>query len=160
MRLIKVLRFFGIAKNTYNGCTYTLVDNRARHLNMRYCLISNSYLLYPVRYYSYLEEFQKKSDSTNFEKNLLLQIRVHCSSQVSPTLLLSLETPKNLIYFYHFGDKTSLKHYLDGTFTTCAGLLSIMIGVAKHMGFSKCIILWCDYLDSPKFGGHFYSDSK
>jgi len=36
--------------------------------------------------------------------------------------------------------------------------LDIMLGIAKYMGFSKVILLGCDYLGSPKLEGHFYSD--
>ena len=34
-----------------------------------------------------------------------------------------------------------------------------MISFAKYLGFSKAILLGCDYLGSPKLEGHFYSDS-
>ena len=37
------------------------------------------------------------------------------------------------------------------------GALSIMIGVAKYMGFKKAILIGCDYLGSPKYEGHFYA---
>ena len=43
--------------------------------------------------------------------------------------------------------------YLDGS-------LDVMIGIAKYMGFSKAILLGCDYLGQPKVDGHFYSDEK
>ena len=35
-----------------------------------------------------------------------------------------------------------------------------MIGVAKYLGFSKAVLLGCDYLGSPKLEGHFYSDEE
>ena len=38
-------------------------------------------------------------------------------------------------------------NYLDGS-------LDIMIGIAKYMGFSKAILLGCDYLGQPKVDGH------
>jgi len=67
------------------------------------------------------------------------------------------KTPKNLNFFYHFGDKTSTSCDLGGKFAISIGALHIMIGVAKYLGFSKAILLGCDYLGSPKMEGHFYA---
>ena len=35
-----------------------------------------------------------------------------------------------------------------------------MLGVAKYLGFSKVVLLGCDYLGYPCLEGHFYSYDK
>lgn len=35
-----------------------------------------------------------------------------------------------------------------------------MLGVAKYLGFSKAVLIGCDYLGTPPFFGHFYADRK
>ena len=141
------------------GCSYTLTDNRAKKLNMEYCIISDSYLLYPVRYNSYLKKIQNNLIGPILRK-LIKQNKKTTFFTSLTNYFAFLKKPTNLNYFYHFGDKTSTSHYLDGTFATSGGALQIMLGVAKYLGFSKAIILGCDYLGSPKFEGHFYSDKK
>ena len=40
------------------------------------------------------------------------------------------------------------------------GALEIMLSTAQYLGFSKAILLGCDYLGKPVIRGHFYADSK
>ena len=35
-----------------------------------------------------------------------------------------------------------------------------MLGIAKYLGFSKVVLLGCDYLGLPCMDGHFYSNNK
>ena len=35
-----------------------------------------------------------------------------------------------------------------------------MLGVAKYLGFSKAILIGCDYLGTPPLMGHFYADTE
>ena len=139
------------------GCSYTLTDKRAKKINIEYCIISDGYLLYPVRYNSYLKKFQNNLIGPILRK--LIKENQNTTFFTSLTNYFAfLKKPVNLNFFYHFGDKTSKDYNLDGTFATAGGALQIMIGVAKYLGFSKAIVLGCDYLGSPKYGGHFYSD--
>ncbi len=56
---LKYFDFSALPKIPMIGCSYTLTDNRVKDLNMQYCIISDGYLLYPIRYNSYLKKFQK-----------------------------------------------------------------------------------------------------
>jgi hypothetical protein len=63
-------------------------------------------------------------------------------------------------FFHHFGMKESNSYDLSGNFSTCHGAVDIMIGMAKYLGFSKIVVMGCDYLGVPTMLGHFYSDYK
>jgi len=140
-------------------CTaYSLVDNRLKDVNVRYWVIPDSYVLYPV-----IMNHVEKKIAKNYLRPILKKIALN-NRQV--TLIHSLThfysffpKTKDVVYYHHFGDKKSGSFDLAGDFATCAGSLHIMIGVARFLGFSKAILLGCDYLGSPKLEGHFYSDS-
>ena len=151
-----------IPKNAYSiVASYSLTDKRILALNISYSVTSDSYVLYPIR----------KNNSRHIggvislnEAGKILKKIIKKNTEVifftSVTHYYSfLFRPNNLNYFYHFGDKQSGSFDISGNFATCAGALDIMIGLAKYMGFSKVVLLGCDYLGSPKLEGHFYSDS-
>lgn len=138
--------------------THSLADKRLANLNVRYWVLSDPYLLYPLRY---MDRYKKI-----YKNQLLPLFKSYAEKNPDVTLITSLTNwysffrrPKNIIYFHHFGDKSSLSFDLSQNFTTCSGALDIMIGAAKYFGFSKAIILGCDYLGSPKLEGHFYGES-
>tara|TARA_Y100000022_G_C13259449_1_gene381825 strand:- start:777 stop:1592 length:816 start_codon:yes stop_codon:yes gene_type:complete len=66
---------------------------------------------------------------------------------------------KNTNYFHHFGERLPNKDIcdLDYKFSFMAGGLHAAIGIAIYFGFSKAILVGCDYLYTPKRFGHFYS---
>jgi hypothetical protein len=138
--------------------THSLADKRlAKNLNVRYWVLSDPYLLYPLRY---MDRYKKI-----FRNQLLPLFKSYAAKNPNVTLITSLTNwysffrqSKNIIYFHHFGDKSSSSFDLSQNFATCSGALDIMIGAARYLGFSKAIILGCDYLGSPKLEGHFYGD--
>ncbi|MBE7411802.1 MAG: hypothetical protein HS129_07030 [Leptospiraceae bacterium] len=67
---------------------------------------------------------------------------------------------KEVSYFYNFGDKDGNNCDLADNFSVCFSSLSAMIGIAKYMGFSKAILIGCDYLGLPRMESHFYSDKQ
>lgn len=138
------------------GCSYSLTDKRTNVLNLQYCVISDPYLLYPIRHNKTHKTLQRNMIGPIMRKLIL--------NNKGTTFFTSLtnyfgffKTPENLNFFYHFGDKTSSSYDLGGKFAVSRGALHIMIGVAKYLGFSKAILLGCDYLGSPKLEGHFYA---
>lgn len=136
----------------------SLIDKRLANVDMRYWVVPDSYALYPVTY-NFIER--------KIQRAQLLPIKERIASKNRDITLISSLTNfysffpkvKNVVYFHHFGEKQSLSYDLANNFSTCFGSLDIMIGVAKYLGFSKVILLGCDYLGSPKLEGHFYSDS-
>ena len=140
------------------GCTYSLTDKRLTSQKLTYCVISDSYLLYPFRLHNYTNKIAfnyvapilKKIIKNNSETQFFTSITNYYSFFVNPS---------NLNYFHHFGEKRLISSNLAENFTNCAGALDIMIGIAKYMGFKKVVLLGCDYLGTPKMEGHFYSDS-
>lgn len=155
---LKYYNLAAIKKYPSIGCSYSLADKRMAALEMTYCVTSDSYLLYFFRQHSYSNKI-----IVNFIGPILKKIiRKNINTQFFTSLTnyySFLRRPNNLSYFHHFGDKTSGSYDLAGNFSNCSGALEIMISLAKYMGFSKVILLGCDYLGSPKLEGHFYSDS-
>jgi hypothetical protein len=155
---LKYYNLAAIKKHHSIGCSYSLADKRMSALEMTYCITSDSYLFYFFRKDSYSDKI-----IVNFIGPILKKIiRKNSNTQFFTSLTnyySFLHSPKNLSYFYHFGDKHSGSYDLSGSFSTCAGALDIMLGLAKYLGFSKVVLLGCDYLGTPKLEGHFYSDS-
>jgi len=154
---LKYYDFSALPKIPSIGCSYSLTDNRTKDLNMQYCVTSDPYLLYPIRHNKTYKKFQRNLIEPIMRKLIL--------KNKGTTFFISLTNyfgffriPENLNFFYHFGDKTSTSCDLGGKFAVSKGALHIMIGVAKYLGFSKAILLGCDYLGSPKLEGHFYAD--
>ena len=153
------LKYFDISKLpniTKIGCTYSLIDNRLKENTLNYCIFSDSYLLYPYRQHSYKNSIQR-----NFIEPILKKLVNNNSNTIFFTSLTNclafLQTPKNVRFFHHFGNKNNDLFDLTKIFNMSNGALSIMIGVAKYMGFKKAILIGCDYLGSPKYEGHFYA---
>lgn len=141
------------------GCSYSLLDIRARKLSMKYCAITDSYLLYPFRKHSY----ENKIQNNHIGPILKTLVRRHPETTFFTSLTNYygfLRHPANLRFFYHFGERASLSYDLAGVFGASQGALSIMLGMAKYLGFSKAIILGCDYLGQPKLEGHFYAHDR
>ena len=155
---LKYHEISAIKKQTSIGCTYTLADKRIAALGLTYCVIPDSYFFYHFRRDSFsgkpvvncigpiLKKIIKRNLDTRFFSSLTNYYGF-------------IRRPKNLSYFHHFGDKTSGSYDLAGHFSYCNGALDMMIGLAKYMGFSRVVLLGCDYLGSPKLEGHFYSNS-
>ncbi len=141
------------------GCSYSLTDQRMAKLGMDYCITSDSYLLYPLRKDSYSGEIILNLISPILKKIIRKNTATHFFTSLT-NYYSFISKPSNLSYFYHFGDTTSDNYDLAGKFSYVAGALDMMIGIAKYMGFSKVILLGCDYLGSPKLEGHFYSDDE
>ena len=154
------LKYFDISKlpNIPKiGCSYSLIDNRLEKNGLNYCIFSDSYLLYPFRPHSYSNKIQR-----NFIAPILKKIVKNNPNTIFFTNLTNclsfLQTPKNIRFFHHFGNKNNDLFDLTKIFNMSNGALSIMIGVAKYMGFKKAILIGCDYLGSPKYEGHFYAN--
>ncbi|CAM8381156.1 hypothetical protein [Candidatus Methylopumilus planktonicus] len=138
--------------------THSLADKRMKDVDVRYWILSDPYLLYPLRYM----DFHKKI----FKNKLLPIFKRYALNNFNVTLITSLTNlysffwhSNKIIYFHHFGKKSNLSYDLSENFTSCGGSLDIMIGAARYFGFSKAILLGCDYLGSPKLEGHFYGNN-
>ena len=155
---LKYYDFSALPKIPAIGCSYTLTDNRTRDINVQYCVISDGYLLYPIRHNHTHKKFQRNLIAPIMRKLIFRNKQTTFFTSLTNSFAF-FRRPENLKYFYHFGDKTSTSYLMDGAFATSGGALHIMLGVAKYLGFSKAIVLGCDYLGSPKSEGHFYADS-
>jgi hypothetical protein len=140
------------------GCTYALADKRMVSAGLTYCIIPDSYLFYYFR-----RGVSSRKPAVNWIGPILKKIIL---KNVNTKFFCSLtnyygfkKKPMNLNYFHHFEDKISGSYDLASNFSYCSGALDMMIGLAKYLGFSKVVLLGCDYLATPKLEGHFYSDS-
>jgi hypothetical protein len=139
------------------GCSYSLADQRIATLGMDYCITSDSYLLYPLRKDSYSGEIIFNLIGPILKKIIRKNTATHFFTSLT-NYYSFIRKPSNLSFFHHFGDITSDNYDLAGKFSYVTGALDIMLGTAKYMGFSKVILLGCDYLGSPKLEGHFYAE--
>ncbi|SVE15729.1 uncharacterized protein METZ01_LOCUS468583, partial [marine metagenome] len=146
------------------GCTYTLIDKRAQSLNFKYFIFSEQYLFYSL-FYNFQSAYKKKF---RFQKNIIRKIfekTIARNPNINYFINLTnyyseVSRNPNINYFYHFGDSTSDSYDLAGNFSAMQGALEIMLSTAQYLGFSKAILLGCDYLGKPVIRGHFYADSK
>ena len=146
------------------GCTYTLIDKRAQTLNMQYLVFTEQYLFYPLFYnfqpaYKKIIRLQKNIIRKIFEKTINRNSNINFFINLT-NFYARVARNTNVHYFYHFGDKTSDNYDLAGDFSAMQGALEVMLSTAQYLGFSKAILLGCDYLGKPVIRGHFYADSK
>lgn len=140
-------------------CSYSLIDKRIESLNVQYFVVAETYFLYSLLYNArpLTKGFQKNKMRPIFEK-IFLRFK-NITTIISITNFYSSVCRKvNLNYFHHFGDRASSSNNLAGNFATCSGSIDMMIGIAKYLGFSKAVVLGCDYLGVPPMHGHFYGD--
>lgn len=156
---LKKLDFNTIKKIPSIGCTYSLIDKRFRSFGLDYCAVPENYFFYPIRRDSYLPKIVK-----NYIGRIMLKI---IKNNKKTQFFCSLTNfyafqhlNGNVNYFYHFGSSDSKNFNLAGKFSSSTGALDMMIGLAKYMGFSKAVLVGCDYLGDPAYEGHFYSDSN
>lgn len=156
------LKYYNIAaikqKHLSIGCTYSLADKRMVELGLDYCITSDSYLFYPLRKDSYSGKIVSNLIGPILRKIIWRNTKTQFFTSLT-NYYSFVRKPSNLSYFHNFGDVISDSYDLADKFTYCTGALDVMIGFAKYMGFSKVILLGCDYLGSPKLEGHFYSDA-
>lgn len=158
------LKFYDISKLPNNPaivCAFSLIDKRMSFLNVQYYVTTDSYSLYSILYNTYplVRKFQwnqvRKIYSDIFKQNKHLKTFVNITNLYS-----SICRRDNIHYYHYFEDKESFNHDLSGSFSNCRAALDTMLGVAKYLGFSRAVLIGCDYLGTPPVMGHLYSDSK
>jgi hypothetical protein len=158
---LKYYDISNISRHPIIAVTNAVIDKRMKKLNVKYLVTTDSYSLYPLLYntYPFVRKFQISKTYRIFKRILSefpdVQFFVNLTNFYSP-----LCRNNNVNYFYHFGNRKNIGHNLAGSFSECAGALDIMIGMAKFFGFSKAVLVGCDYLGSPPVMGHFYADAK
>ena len=156
---LKLYDISQIPLNTSIVCGYNLLDKRMDKLNIKYFVTTDSYSLYSILFntYPFIRRFQKNKIrpmfKEMFKKNPDLKIFVNITNIYS-----TLCRRKNIHFYHYFNDKKSFKHDLAGSFSNCRAALDTMLGVAKYMGFSKAVLIGCDYLGTPPLMGHVYAD--
>jgi len=143
------------------GCSYTLIDKRMADLNVKYVFSTDPYLFYPILYntYPFIRKFQKNLIRGMFEKSIKGNQRVEFFLNLT-NFYAPICRQKNVNLIYHFGNKNGEELDMAGNFDGMDGALDIMIAGAKYMGFSKAILVGCDYLGNPPLLGHFYGDQE
>ena len=144
------------------GCTYSPIDKRLKSSGLTYCIFPSAYLMYPIwkkRNPKTGKKIQLNSLAPIFKKiikeNNKTQFFISLTDKYS-----FLKRPKNINFIYHCGNKKSESFDMSGSFSTLTGALDSMLGVAKYLGFTKVVLLGCDYLGNPCMEGHFYSNHK
>jgi hypothetical protein len=161
---LKYYNFAKLPKYDSIVCTHSLTDQRMKDIKVKYCILSNPYTLYPLYNNPYNHLIQYNYLSKIFKRMINENELVTFITSITNYYAHIINRPKNIKYFHHY-TKTDLKinklsYDLAGIFNSTAGALDIMIGVAKYIGYSKIILLGCDYLGQPSTGGHFYSNYK
>ena len=156
------LKYFDLSvlsNATTIGCTYSLMDNRLSTSSLNYCVFPSAYLMYPLWKKKNLitgQRIQLNALSPIFKKLIKENNKTHFFVSLTDRYSF-LKTPENMSYIYHFGKKEGYSFDMAGAFSLLDGGLDAMIGIAKYLGFSKLVLLGCDYLGSPCLEGHFYS---
>jgi hypothetical protein len=138
-------------------CTFSLVDKRLKKKNVKYNIFSEPYIMYPMVFNDYTHKVQKNPMRKIFRKLISENKQVNFFSSITNSLGYFLK-PSNVHYWHHFGLKDFSSNDLAGKFSTCSTALDNMIGLSRYLGFSKALILGCDYMCNPKMEGHFYAD--
>ena len=157
------LKYYDISKLPKNDiivCSYSLIDNRLKSLNIKYYIHSDSYSLYPI-------QFNEHPDAKKLQINKIQNIfnKIFKSNKIVSFVNITniyskVCRRKNIFYYHSFQGSQTLSDDISGNFTNCKAALDIMLGVAKYMGYSKAVLLGCDYLGAPPLMGHFYADKK
>jgi len=141
------------------GCSYALMDKRLIDAGLNYCVYPSSYLMAPLWKSRQTGKIQFNSLMPIFKKiikdNNKTQFFINLTDKYS-----FLNPPKNINFIYHCGNTNSNSYDMSGEFSTVTGGLDFMLGIAKYLGFSKVVLLGCDYLGLPCLEGHFYSSNK
>ncbi len=155
---LKYFDFDALPKIPAIGCNFSPIDNRMKKLDFRYWVVPDSYPFLSFYYHMHTNSFRK-----NFFTTKGRRLFTDNSDKIIFTSITGLYGNKKgfgkIVYFNHYGDKTTPSYDLAGNFAVSHGSLHAMIGIAKYLGFAKAIVLGCDYLGTPKLQKHFYSDA-
>ena len=167
------LKFFDISKLPKHitiATTFSLFDKRMKYMKPEYYILPDQYNFYPFTIDR--DKYGNKIKGLSLTVNYLSTIFKKIINDNPETLFFTsitnfysfMRRPKNLNYFAVtniFKNELSKPSYdLSKDFNCLDGSLDIMIGTAKYLGFSKAILVGCDYLGTPKYEGHFYSDES
>ncbi|EOQ97969.1 hypothetical protein LEP1GSC195_1069 [Leptospira wolbachii serovar Codice str. CDC] len=143
------------------SCSYALIDKRLEGLNVKYNVLTDTYLLYRILFntYGFMRKFQVNQVRSIFERLISRNPQVHFFTSIT-NFYSTIARSKNVSFFYHFGEKETYKHDLAGVFSNCAAAADVMMATAKYLGFKKAIIIGCDYFGVPPMLGHFYANYK
>ena len=126
-------------------------------IDLQYMVFPESFGLYPMIRNTYNNKYQE---------NILGKMAVKAIQEypnvtwfTSLTNVLAGLPMKNVRYHYHFGQREPSSDFIDlcGKFSFMKGGLHAALGLAVAMGFSRLLLIGCDYLHNPTIGGHFYS---
>jgi hypothetical protein len=159
------LKYYDIDKLPDNPsivCAHSLIDNRLKKMNIKYLAITDSYILYPFLFNTSPQI--RKIQTNKIKKIFWDSVRGYNKGITIFTSLTNIYASffkrLNINFFHHFEMKESNSCDLSGDFSTCHGALDVMLGMAQYMGFSKAIVMGCDYLGTPIMQGHFYADGR
>jgi hypothetical protein len=138
-------------------CSFSLVDKRLKKKNVKYNIFSEPYIFYPYVYNDYVDKVQKNPIRRIFRKLIAENKHINFLPSITNSLAY-FSKPSNVHYWHHFGLKDFSSNDLAGKFSTCSTALDNMIGLARYLGFSKALLLGCDYMCNPKMEGHFYAN--
>ena len=147
--------------NKYPSISINLMVLHKDFSSLNHC----AYVL-PESYFFY--KFFKNPYDKKFKENIIgnlfrRKIKEHRDINLFTSVTNYFGAPtSNTFYFHHFGKVTPDRNYVDlsGIFSMMAGGLYAALGVAVYLGFSRAILVGCDYLMSPREYGHFYSKPR
>ena len=148
------LKFFSDKKVI--GVNNILLHTDAKYLDFACIVLPESYFFYSHYKNPYTKRIQKNLLGGLFRKKLKEFPNIKLITSVTNFLGNS---HKNTNYIHHFGYRIPdiRKLSIENEFSFMAGGLSAAIGTAINYGFTKAVLVGCDYLLDPVRGGHFYT---
>jgi len=146
------------------GLTHIPIHKQFRQLDMRYIIFAGPYLAYPIAklYMGSYGDDNSRFIINYYFRNLWSNIKKNNDNVIfieSLTNLYGMGRTNNTRYYFNDHSEAALKGDLAGVFNDTNGSLNVSLNLAKYLGFTKTILVGCDYLASPAMVGHFYSNN-
>jgi hypothetical protein len=138
------------------GLNLLCVHKDFRSLNIPYLVVPEPFFFYRYVRNPYTGQHQRNIIGQVIRESLREYSDIALFTSVSNLLGRFL---RNTYYLHHFGNREVDRRVCDisGAFSFMAGSFYTAIGLAMNLGFTKAILVGCDYTFSPIQAGHFYA---
>jgi len=142
------------------GLNFIGLHNDLDLLQMPYYVIPAPKFLYPFYRNPYTHKIQLNPTSRAFARSIKRFPDINLFTSISN--IFGYRSSGHNFYMHDFGCKSpDIKHYdLAGRFSFMKGGFYAGLGLALYMGFSKAVLVGCDYFFTPIQNRHFYAKGK
>jgi hypothetical protein len=153
---IKNMELGAFSDHVAIGLNMLCLHQEYRALDLRYHVFAEPLILYPYVKNPYTGRYQPNVFGALFREAFSQHPDVALFTSLSNVLGHRF---RRVFYLYHFGQREVRREICDiaGAFSFMWGSLYAGIGLAINMGFSKAVLVGCDYAFSPRAEGHFYA---